>query len=121
MAKARILLVEDEAFIRDLMSEILQEAELDVIEASNGDEAIAMLGRERFDLVMTDVHMTGRTDGIGVARSVRARQPGIPVIFATGRPEALNAFGALGPREVCLVKPFTPQQALKMVHRLLAE
>jgi CheY-like chemotaxis protein len=120
LAKARILLVEDEPFIRDLLSEVLQEADLDVSEASNGEEAVDLLQRDAgFDLLLTDVHMPGRFDGIAVARQARARRPELLVVFATGRPETLHTFGPLGPRDVCLFKPFSPSEVLRLVERLL--
>lgn len=120
MPKARILLVEDEPFIRDLLAEVLQEAELDVAEASNGEEAVALLEQgPNFDLLLTDVHMPGQFDGVALARQARARQSDLPIVFATGRPETLRTFGPLGPREVCLLKPFSPMEALRIVQRLL--
>jgi CheY-like chemotaxis protein len=121
LSKARILLVEDEPFIRDILSEFFQQAELDVAEASNGQEALALLDREApFDLLLTDVHMPGRFDGLAVAKYARVRYPGLPVVFATGRPETLKTLGPLGPKEVCLSKPFSPGEALKVVQGLLA-
>lgn len=120
MARARILVVEDEPFIRDLLSEIFQEAELDVAEASNGEEAVALIEQDsHFDLLLTDVHMPGRFDGVAVARLARAQNPDLPVVFATGRPETLRSFGPLGARAVCLSKPYSPLEALKIVERLL--
>ena len=120
MAKARVMLVEDESFIRDILAEVFQEAELDVAEASNGEEAMALLEQDAdFDLLLTDVHMPGRFDGIAVARQARARYPNLPIVFATGRPETLRTFGPLGPGEICLPKPFSPMEALAIVKRLL--
>ena len=120
MARARILVVEDEPFIRDLLLEVFQEAEFDVAEANNGEEAVALLERDGgFDLLLTDVHMPGRFDGIALARQARTRHPNLPVVFATGRPETLRTFGPLGPREVCLSKPYSPLEALRIVEQLL--
>jgi CheY-like chemotaxis protein len=121
LARARILLVEDEPFIRDLLSEVLQDAELDVTEASNGDEAIALLEQGiGFDLLLTDVHMPGRFNGVAVAQRARAMHPNVPVVFATGRPETLQTFGTLGLREADLAKPYSPLDAVKVVAALLA-
>lgn len=120
MTRARILLVEDEALIRLLVSEVLLEQDFDVLEACSGDEAMALLEQHGdFDLLLTDVHMPGRFDGIEVARRARVRQPDLPVVFATGRPDTLRAFGTLGSREMLLAKPFSPLEALRTVERLL--
>ena len=118
--KARILLVEDEFLIRLLLCETLLEEGFAVTEASDGAEAVVALeANGGFDLLLTDVHMPGQLDGMAVAQHARARQPGLPVIFATGRPEVLRAFGPLGDREVVLSKPFSPSEAVRVVERLL--
>ncbi|MFT8246141.1 response regulator [Roseomonas sp. BN140053] len=120
MSKGRILLVEDETCIRELLAEALSEADHEVLEASDGEEAMAMLdGPDGFDLLLTDVHFPGRFDGLDVARCARLRKPGIPVVFATGRPDTVAAFGVLGPRELCLAKPFSLREALGAVSHLL--
>jgi CheY-like chemotaxis protein len=120
LPKAHILLVEDEHFIRLVLSEALLEEGFAVTEAGDGAEAVLALdGEGGFDLLLTDLHMPGQLDGIAVARHARARWAGLPVIFATGRPEALQAFGRLGDREALLRKPFSPSEAVRMVARLL--
>ncbi len=121
MGRACILLVEDEQFIRELIAEVLLEADLDVLEAADGEAAMELLKqRGRVDLLMTDVHMPGRINGVDLARRARLRYPELPVVFATGRPETLKAFGELGPRDICMSKPFTPMEVLRVVERLLA-
>ena len=120
LARARILLVEDEPLIRELLSETLLEADFEVMEAGTGREAVETLERcGGFDLLLTDVHMPGRLNGVDVARHARARQPDLPVVFATGRPESLESFGKPGPRDICLAKPFSPSEALRTVELLL--
>lgn len=120
MPKAHILLVEDEFLIRLVLSEAFLDEDFAVTEAGNGMEAVAALeSNGAFDLLLTDVHMPGQLDGVALARHARVRHPELPVIFATGRPEALQAFGAMGERDVVLSKPFSPSEALRMVKRLL--
>ena len=120
LAKTRILLVEDEYLIRSLLSEVLIERDFEVVEAANGEEAFALFAAgERFDLLLTDVHMPGRFNGLDVARRARMRQPELPVVFATGRPDSLTAFGDLSVRDVQLQKPFTLVDALSAVERLV--
>ena len=121
MMKACILLVEDEPLIRSLLVEVLLEEDFEVVEAADGHAAMDALKRhEGVDLLLTDVHMPGGVSGIDVARHARARDPDLPVVFATGRPETLKNFGTLGAREVCLAKPFSPLEALKVVKKLLS-
>ena len=121
MSKQRILLVEDEFLIRFMVSEALSEEGYDVVEADSGVAALGILdSTEYFDALVTDVHMPGGPDGIQVALCARKKHPGLPVIFATGRVDAIHAFGPLGARDAVLAKPFSPTQALNTLRHLLA-
>lgn len=117
-----ILLVEDEFLIRLIVAEELVESGFEVHEAENGDQAAALIaeaGPDAFRLLVTDVHMPGSLDGIGVARLLRDRYPDIPVIYMTGRPGVLNGVGRLGSKDVLVAKPFIPSELLAVVRRLL--
>jgi len=64
----QVLLIEDEAIIRLMTAEALQDEGFEVIEAADGDEAVKLLdGPGRFDVLFTEVRMPGALDGIGVA------------------------------------------------------
>lgn len=117
----RILLVEDEFLIRLIMAEELAEAGFEVREAESGDEASALIAEapDAFSLLVTDIHMPGSLDGIAVARLLRARRPGIPVIYISGRPGVLTPLGRLGDNEILVAKPFAPSELLAVVRRLL--
>ena len=120
MSKDRILLAEDEFLIRLLMSEALSDGGFEVVGADNGVIALGLLnGPGKFDVLVTDVHMPGGPNGIQVARTARTMYPELPVIFATGRVDAVLDFGPLGPRDAILAKPFTPNEALRAVRRSL--
>ena len=116
-----ILLVEDEWLIREVFAEELLEAGFEVREAENGNRAAALIEAqpECFVLLVTDIHMPGDLDGIEVARLLRERRPDVPVIYMTGRPDALNGIRPLGPRDVLLRKPFAPSELLAAARRLL--
>lgn len=116
-----ILLVEDEWLIRAMLAEELMEAGFAVREAEDGDQASALIAQDpaAFSLLVTDIHMPGGLDGIGVARLLRERRPDLPIIYTTGRPDVLNALQPLGAREVLLQKPFAPSNLLAAVRRLL--
>jgi CheY-like chemotaxis protein len=84
---ARILLAEDEVLTRFTLSHWLRAQGHEVLEAASGDEAITVLGSVlEIDLVVTDIEMPGRLDGLGLARHVREMAPGLPVIVVSGRP-----------------------------------
>ena len=104
----RVLLVEDEELVRLVISETLSEEGFDVTEACDADQALALLDHApAFDLLLTDVHMPGRTDGLGVAAHARAQDPTLPIVVVTGRPE--NGRGVAGLRPYCafVLKPYT--------------
>jgi CheY-like chemotaxis protein len=90
-----VLLVEDESLIRTIMSEELADAGFDVTSAETGDEALTLLSglASGFHVLVTDIHMPGQTDGISLARIVRERYPSVPIIYTTGRPDALDRAG----------------------------
>ncbi len=121
VAQSRILLVEDDALIRQLLLEVLREAPFEVLEAADGRDALQHLDAAgSIDLLLTDVHMPGGYNGIEIARLARARQPNLPVVFATGRPETVSDFGTPGPLDLVLAKPFSPRQVLAAIRSLLA-
>ena len=115
----RILIVEDEpltAFDNEVM---LADLGYDVVATlDNFDQAIALLGREDVDLVLSDVRLTGERSGLDLAAAAKGR--GIPVLFSTGQdiPDEGKSV-AVG----CLRKPYTERQlknALEAIDRLLA-
>ena len=122
MSQPRVLLVEDEFLIRMVLTETLMESGLDVTEAASGDEAVGLLdGQHRFDLVLTDVHMPGRLNGVDVARRARTLWPTVPVVFVTGRPDTLDAFGPPGPQDRTVLKPYRPSDVLNAVQDSLGQ
>lgn len=122
MPQTHVLFVEDEDLIRLLVAEVLVEAGIEVTEACNGDAALALLQDQRgYDLLLTDVHMPGRLSGVDLARRARSLRPGMPVVFVTGRPDTLHAFGALGPRDRCVLKPYKPTEVLAAIRSILTE
>lgn len=116
-----ILVVEDEFLIRLMLAEELTESGFAVCEAENGDRASALIAAQpdAFTLLVTDVHMPGKLDGIEVARLLREHRPDIPIIYTTGRPDVIDALGPLGEQEVLIPKPFAPSELLAVVRRLL--
>ena len=119
MAGGRLLLVEDEFLIRLMLSEALLDDGYEVVEASDADEAIGRLADDDapFRALLTDVQLPGPVNGYELAHRVRARVPGIPVIFMTGRPEPL---GESFRRDVVIAKPYLPSEVCAAVARLLA-
>jgi DNA-binding response OmpR family regulator len=118
-----VLLVEDEALIREMLAEDLADAGLDVAEASSAEAALGAAtaagkaGRPPSVLV-TDVNLGGGMDGLALSAEMRRRWPEVGVVVMTGRPANLDGRRP-DPREVCLLKPFGPPRLAAAVHHLL--
>lgn len=116
-----ILLVEDEADLRDLLSRILQDNHYQVLEAEDGEQALRVANRSptRIDLVLTDLIMPGLS-GYDVAQKIRAIRPGIKIIYITGYVDAKKQFHRLQRDERLLEKPVHPEQLLSSVREMLS-
>ncbi|MEA3108417.1 MAG: hypothetical protein QOI88_3022 [Gammaproteobacteria bacterium] len=80
-----ILLVEDDDEVATLVTEMLQELGYRVTRAGSADSALGALANERHvDLVLSDIMMPGSMNGLGLAREVRLRRPGLPVLLMSG-------------------------------------
>ena len=117
-----ILLVDDEASIREATKQMLEANQYCVLTAANGAEAIRMFVQDRaaVQLVLTDIMMP-TMDGVHLIRSIRAFEPSVRIVAMSGLDQGLRAeeFEALGVREY-LAKPFEATELLKTVHRALA-
>jgi DNA-binding response OmpR family regulator len=118
-----ILVVDDEPSIVELVRFTLEDAEVRVVEASDGAEALILARRIKPDLVLLDVQMP-RLDGLEVCRQLRresdfARTPIIMLTAAGQQAERTRGLGA-GADEY-LTKPFSPLALLALVEALLPE
>jgi DNA-binding NtrC family response regulator len=114
-----VLVVEDEVLIRMVISEALRDVGYAVVEAATADEAEALLvAGLHTDLMITDVRMPGRLDGLDLARLAAALRPGLPIAVTSGH---LSAVAAELPGVVAafLPKPFRTAELLALVDRLL--
>lgn len=115
----RLIFVEDDAVIRDLIVECLQEQGYDVVEAATAEEAIQHLaGACAPNLVVTDIDLGAGRSGLEFADWVHERWPELNVIFASGCLDRLNG-RALDPRETCLAKPFRSRKLIELVRRFV--
>ncbi len=118
-----VLLVEDEAAIRTLVKEVLSSLGHRVTEAANGSDALAVLASEKhFDLLITDVGLTGSLNGRQVADAGRQRRPTLPVLFITGYAASVAVgAGQLESGMEILTKPFAAGELERRVTELLLE
>ena len=106
MSKAKILVVDDEAGVRDLLSDALRISGYDVATEADGLAALNTLARERFDLVISDINMP-KLDGFELLERLRGRADETPVLLLTARDERGDvAEGFRKGADDYLTKPF---------------
>lgn len=118
MSRRKVLVVDDEPAIRELVQFNLERADLDVISAADGEEALAFFHRERPDLILLDL-MLPRLDGFTVCRRIR-EQSAVPIIILTaraGEPDRVDGL-ELGADDY-LTKPFSPRELVARVKAVL--
>ena len=115
----RILVVDDEATIRDVISDALQLEGYPVATASNGIEALEVVGREPPSIVLLDMRMP-QMDGWAFARELQARGLTVPIIVLTAAHSAKRWADEIG-APAYLAKPFDLNDLLALVERFCHE
>lgn len=111
-----ILVVEDDSIVRMLIVDVLEELGYQVLEAADGGEAILFLEKKDtvIDLLMTDKSLPV-FDGFEVARQARLLRPALPILFASGYAENIDA-----PADMFVIgKPFSIDQLRDKVKSIL--
>jgi len=118
----KILVTEDSATMRALISSTLQAlGDFEIVEAANGFEALRMLPREKFDLVITDINMPD-INGLELVSFIKKNEQysGIPLfIVSTEGSERDKEKGMSLGADAYLVKPFSPTQLQELVRQYL--
>ena len=120
MPSERILVVDDEDSIREIVSSMLASANYQCRQAASGLEALALLDSgEEFELMLSDLMMAGM-DGIGLLERTKERYPDMPVVMVTAVHDISVALTAIrnGAYDY-LLKPFEREQLLATVRRAL--
>jgi DNA-binding response OmpR family regulator len=117
----RILVVDDQEDIRELVRMTLELDGYEVHEAENGDLGLQAVSRLQPDLMLLDVMMPGSLDGLGVCRAVRRAPPSrklrIVMLSAKGQ-KADQQAGLDAGADAYLAKPFSPRELLQVVSRM---
>src|SRR2546426_5186748 len=119
MRVGRVLVVDDDRRLRDMLRRALSSAGFEVDTAEDGGRALAAISARAFDLVVLDVLMPG-VDGLGVARRLRQRGDPTPILMLTARDGVPDRVAGLDAgADDYLVKPFAAEELLARVRALL--
>lgn len=121
MNEATVLIVEDEAAIREMVGYALRRAEFEVVEAENADEALVQVTETNPDLILLDWMLPGQS-GMELARRLRRddHTRDIPIIMLTARVEEDDKIlGLEAGADDYITKPFSPRELLARIKALL--
>ncbi|HSR52728.1 MAG TPA: response regulator [Acidobacteriota bacterium] len=115
-----VLVVEDEASVRELVGEVLQRNGYEVLKAENGRQAMQLaFDSDSIELVLTDLEMPDVT-GVELADRLQAYQPRLKILLMSGYSHSLlSDRGVLKPGTALLEKPFNTSTLLQKVNQLL--
>lgn len=115
-----ILIIDDEATLRQTLARILQQAGFEVTTAENGEQGISFLKTTNFDLIFMDLRMPGIA-GLDALKLIHAQYPNLPVVLFTAQPDLNSAVEALrnGATDY-LLKPLKPQAIIERAQSILA-
>ena len=117
-SRARILVVDDETHVRELLCEMVQSEGCEAIPASNGADALALFDAGNFDAVFTDIGMPGMS-GWELARAIRARDAQLPLAVITGWGDAVGAAEQKAAQVNWVVtKPFSMQRVSEIIQEI---
>lgn len=120
-AVIRILIVDDERDVCDLVRDLYEKRGYAVSAAYNGGEAISRINEHNPDIVLLDMHLHDKIEGIDVLRYIRTAKPGMRCIVITREDDEsrINEVAALGPDDI-LIKPVLAAQLDAKVSGLVA-
>ena len=114
---ARIILIDDDALLRNTVARSLTAAGHSVAVAGNGFDGVKLVREGTAALVLTDIGMPH--GGLPTIRVLRAEFPTLPIIAMSGNPTGLDVAGTLGVNRV-LLKPFMPAELIAAIAETLA-
>ena len=117
--EGHILIIDDEASLRQTMARILQRAGYKVTTAADGKEGLALISEHPFDLVYSDIRMPDM-NGLELLKIVHAKFPDLPVVLFTAQPDLNSAVEAVRSGAVdYLLKPLKPQTVIDRTQSIL--
>lgn len=111
----RILVVDDEPMVQQLLTQALEDEGHSVDIATNGVDALTLLETHAYDLLFTDVHMP-RMSGIDLVRTVRQRHRTLPIVVMDSYPDAFLESDVGAEAFAMLAKPFDLSEVRRVLH-----
>jgi DNA-binding response OmpR family regulator len=119
-ANGHILIVDDEASLRQTLARIFQRADYEVTTTASGAEALKLLSEHSFDLVYLDIRMPD-VSGLEILKTIHTKYAELPVILFTAQPDLNSAVEALRSGAIdYLLKPLKPQTIIERTRSVLA-
>jgi len=118
--RPKILLVDDNASVRDTLRAVLELSQFDVKTAANVTDAIHLIYTEAFDVLLSDLHLPGAGDGFTIVSAMRHRHPDAVTLLFTGYPALREAMDAiLLQADEIMVKPMPVPELLALIREKL--
>ena len=121
LTRQRLLIVDDEILVREIVRETLSFSDFEIYEASCGEDALDFINRYPTDVVLLDVLMPGKLDGFSVCEYIKSTEllKNIRVVILSAKtdPAALKRAGAVG-ADAYFTKPFSPLSLLDSLHKI---
>ena len=115
---AKILVIDDSAVMRDMMSDFLSDAGHEVDSCADGEEGIRLALENDYDVCICDLHMP-RVNGYDVQKAVSAQRPETKLIFTDSLPDQLSEKVRQAGATHCLKKPFELDQLRTILESIL--
>jgi len=120
-SNGHILIIDDEARLRQMMSRVLQNAGYEVTTAADGNEGLELISQQTFDLLYLDIRMPG-ISGLELLKIIHTKFPDLPVILFTAQPDLHSAVEALRLGAIdYLLKPLKSQTVINHTQTILAD
>ena len=117
--KKKVLIVDDDAPVRDAISSVLQKAGYDVLQAGDGEQALTQFDSKQIDLVLLDLGLPNKS-GWDTFEGFTSQNPTLPIIIITGQARQSEMAMAAGVGAL-MEKPLDAAQLLQTMHELLIE
>jgi CheY-like chemotaxis protein len=121
MAVTKILLVDDDGMQNTIMRSLLEREGFDITVAGNVAEALKLISSERYDVLLSDLHMPGAADGLTVISAMRHLNPNAIAILLTGFPEMdVAAQAILRQADEIMIKRTDSTELVELIKRRIA-